>query len=140
MGDRNVYLPNTPGRGDSGNRKVIGVRSQPILTTDLALNRTVGLVTLPAGFVITGHTLVITDIDTNGTPTHAFTIGDSASANRLATTATTGQAGGTLTTLAATGLYYKVPADNTEIIMTTTTAAATAAAGTITYLVEGFME
>lgn len=140
MGDRNVYPLNQAGRGsEAGSRKVFGVRGAAVLTTDLALNRTIGLCVVPAGFVVTGHTLVISDVDTNGTPTHAFTIGDAASANRLATTATTGQAGGTLTTLAATGLYYKFPAD-TEVILTTTTASATAAAGTITYQLEGYME
>jgi hypothetical protein len=140
MGDRNLYALNQAGRGsEAGTRKVLGVRNATVLTTDLAVNRTMGLCTAPAGFVVTGHTLVISDIDTNGTPLHAFTIGDSASTNRLATTATTGQAGGTLTSLAAAGLYYKFTAD-TEIILTTTTAAATAAAGTITYQLEGYME
>lgn len=140
MGDRNVYALNQAGRGsEAGSRKVMSVRSAAILTTDLALNRTVGLVIVPAGFVVTSHTFVITDIDTNASPTHAFTIGDAGDTDRLATTATTGQAGGTLTALAATGLYYKYPAD-TEVFMTSTTAAATAAAGTITYLLEGYME
>lgn len=140
MGDRNVYPMNQAGRGsEAGSRKVHGVRAATVLTTDLALNRTIGLCIVPAGFVVTGHTLVISDIDTNATPAHDFVIGDAADPDRFATTATTGRAGGTLTSLAATGLYYKFPAD-TEIVLTTTTAAATAAAGTITYQLEGYME
>jgi hypothetical protein len=139
MGDRNVYPLNGPGRGDAGTRKVIGVRGAAILTTDLTLNRTVGLCVVPAGFVVTGHTVVVTDLDTGGSPAVAFTIGDAGDPDRLATAATTAQAGGTLTTLAAAGLYYKYTTD-TEIYWTTSTAAATAAAGTITYQLEGYME
>lgn len=140
MGDRNVYARNQAGRGsEAGSRKVFGVRSATVNTTDLALNRTLGLCVVPAGFVVTGHTLVISDVDTNGSPAVVFTVGDAGDTDRLATVATTGQAGGTLTSLASTGLYYKYPAD-TEVYLTITTAAATAAAGTITYQLEGYME
>lgn len=140
MGDRNIYPMNTPGRGsEAGSRKVISVRGAAVLTSDLALNRTIGLVVAPANFVVTGIRLVITDIDTNASPAHTFTIGDAADTDRLATTANTGQAGGTLTTLAATGDRYKFPAD-TEVFLTTTTAAATAAAGTLSFELEGYME
>ena len=140
MGDRNIYPLNTVGRGsEAGVRKVIPIRSAAILTTDLALNRTVGLLVAPAGFVVTGHTLVISDIDTNATPTHSFTIGIAGTPDLLATSATTGRTGGTLTSLAAAGLYFKFP-ENTEIVFTTTAAAATAAAGTVSYFLEGFME
>ncbi len=140
MGDRNVYAANQAGRGsEAGSRKVHGTRAATILTTDLAINRTVGLCVVPAGFVVTGATTVISDVDTNGTPTHAFSVGIAGTPALIHAIATTGQAGGTLTTLAAAGLYYKFPAD-TEVIMTTTTAAATAAAGTITFQLEGYME
>lgn len=140
MGDRNVYPLNQAGRGsEAGSRKVLGVRSAALLTTDLALNRTVGLCTAPAGFVVTGVSFVISDVDTNGTPTHAYSIGVSGTPALITAIATTGQAGGTNSTLAAAGLYFKFTAD-TEIIMTTTTAAATAAAGTCTFQLEGYME
>lgn len=140
MGDRNVYQPNGAGRGsEAGTRKVLGVRNQAILTTDLAVNRTIGLCVVPAGFVVTGATTVITDVDTNGTPTHAFSVGIAGTPALIHAIATTGQAGGTLTTLAAAGLYFKFAAD-TEVILTTTTAAATAAAGTLSFQLEGYME
>jgi hypothetical protein len=142
MGDRNVYGLNQAGRGsEAGARKVFGVRSAAVLTTDTAINRTIGLCTAPANFVVTGFTLVMPDVDSNGTPLHAFVLGDAALNNRLATTATTGQAGGTLTTLAATGLYFKYLAD-TEIILTTTVASATAQASAngLTFQLEGYME
>lgn len=140
MADRNAYLPNSAGAaGDARDMKTIGIRGQAILTTDLTLNRTVGLCIAPAGFVVQSFTFIITDVDTNASPTHAFVLGDAAVNNRLATTATTGQAGGTLTTLAATGANFQYQAD-TEIIMTTTTAAATPAAGTITFNLVGYVE
>lgn len=138
MGDRNVYARNQAGRGsEAGSRKVLGVRAATVLTTDLALNRTLGLCIVPAGFVVTGHTVVVSDMD-SGTAA-VFTIGDAGDTDRLATVATTMQAGGTLTTLASTGLYYKFPAD-TEVYLTMTTAAGTPVAGTITYQLEGYME
>lgn len=140
MGDRNIYALNGAGRGsEAGVRKVLGVRNAALLTTDLALNRTVGLCVVPAGFVVTGATTVISDVDTNGSPTHAFSVGILSTPALIHAIATTGQAGGTLTTLAAAGLYYKFPVD-TEVFMTSTTAAATAAAGTITFQLEGYME
>ncbi len=139
MGDRNVYPLNGPGRGDSGTRKVIGVRGATVLTTDLALNRTIGLCVAPAGFVITGVTTIVSDLDTNGTPLVQFTVGIAGTPALIHAAATTAQAGGTNTTLAAAGLYFKF-AQDTEIIWTTSTAAATAAAGTITFQLEGYME
>lgn len=139
MGDRNVYPLNMAGRGEAAQRQVLSVRSIPLLATDVALNRTVGLLIAPANFVVTGYTFIITDVDTNGSPTHAFSIGIAGTPALIAAIATTGQAGGTLTTLAAAGLYYKFAAD-TEVIMTSTTGAATAAAGTISFLLEGFIE
>lgn len=140
MGDRNVYARNQAGRGsEAGSRKVHGVRSATLLTTDVALNRTVGLCIAPAGFVVTGATLVISDVDTNGSPTHAYSVGITGTPALIFAIATTGQAGGTNSTLAAAGLYYKFAAD-TEVIMTTTTASATAAAGTVTFQLEGYME
>jgi hypothetical protein len=138
MGDRNVYSLNQAGRGsEAGSRKVFGVRSATVNTTDLAINRTLGLCVVPAGFVVTGHTAVVSDMD-SGTAA-VFTIGDAGDTDRLATVATNMQGGTTLTSLAAAGLYYKYLAD-TEIILTMTTAAGTAVAGTITYQLEGYME
>ena len=62
-----------------------------------------------------------------------------ASATGIATGATTGQAGGTNTTLAATGLNYEFTAD-TEIVWKTVAAAATAVAGTIQPRFFGYMK
>jgi hypothetical protein len=140
MGDRNIYPLNTAGRGsEAGTRKVLAVRNAPTLAADVALNRTVGLLVAPAGFVVTGFTFTISDVDTGGSPTHAFSIGVVGTPALIAAIATTGQAGGTLTTLAAAGNRFKFGAD-TEIIMTSTTGAATAAAGTVSFELEGYME
>jgi hypothetical protein len=49
-------------------------------------------------------------------------LGDAGDADRIAVAVNTGQAGGTLTTLAATGLLYQYTED-TDIVMTASTAA-----------------
>lgn len=138
MGDRNAYTqPQTGNQGFSRTMKTLG-GSYSLITTDLALNRTVGLMIVPKGFVLTSYSAIVTDMDTNGSPALVFTLGDAADPDRIATVATTAQAGGTLTSLASTGLNYEFTAD-TEIIWTTTTAAATAAAGTIGLRLVGYI-
>lgn len=139
MADRNAYTqPQVGNQGFSRTKKVLG-GPIALLTTDLAINRTVALMVVPKGFVLTSYNCIVPDMDSNGSPTLVFTLGDAASSNRIATVATTGQAGGTLSTLAAAGLNYEFTAD-TEIIWTTTTAAATAVAGTIELRLEGYMK
>lgn len=138
MGDRNAYVqPQVGSQGFARTMKAFG-GAVSLLTTDLALNRTTGLFTVPRGFVVTGIDVTITDVDTNGTPLVQFSIGDSGSAARLFAASTLGQAGGTSATLAAAGKFYEFPAE-TEIIMTCTAAAATAAAGTLTVLLFGYI-
>ncbi len=141
MANRNLYSqPQVGNQGFARTMKVLGTNgAQALLTTDLALNRTVGLFMVPKGFVLMSVIAVVTDIDTNGSPAVVFAIGDAVDDDRFITGATTGQAGGTNTTLAATGLYYEFPAD-TEIAWKTTTAAATAAAGTVNVFFTGFMK
>jgi hypothetical protein len=145
MGDRNVYTqPQVGPQGFAGTMKRFGtmVSNAPgaasLITTDLALNRTVGMFIVPRGFVLTSLSVTVTDLDTNGTPAIVFAIGDATDDDRFVTGATTAQAGGTNTTIAATGLRY-VFADDTEINWKTTTAAATAAAGTVYVDFFGYM-
>ncbi len=130
MALRNAYTqPQVGNQGFSRTMKCLGA-DVALVAADLALNATVALFVVPKGFVLTSLSVVVPDMDTNGSPTLAFSIGDAASAARFIATATTGQAGGTNTTLVAAGLNYEFTAD-TEIVWTTTTASATAAAGTI---------
>jgi hypothetical protein len=141
MGDRNAYRNNTAGINLSkGVRFVIAERNFTILPTDLALNRTIGLGVLPKNFVVTGARLILSDIDTNGTPTHQCTIGDSFNNARYVAATTIGQTGGTTSTLAPAGDLFKIPDDNYELLLTTTVASATAVAGTGSIFIEGFVE
>lgn len=139
MADRNAFTqPQGGPQGFARTMKCFG-DDIALLTTDLALNRTVGLYVIPKGFVLTSLSVVVPDLDTNGAPALVFHIGDAADPDRLIAAATTGQAGGTNTTLAATGLNYEFTED-TLILWTTATAAATAAAGTIKPRFFGFMK
>lgn len=110
-----------------------------LLTTDEVTGNTVALFRVPAGFVCDSIYLALDDIDSNGSPTVAVTLGDSGSANRFVASSTIGQAGGSTTTLAATGLYYKFTAD-TDILLTFGTGSATAVAGNCTCYMGGFID
>ena len=138
MADRIAYAqPQAGGQGFARTMKTFG-GAVALLATDPVTGNTVRLLKVPRGFVCTGVYLALTDIDTNGTPTVAVTLGDAASAARLVASSTIGQAGGSTTTLAATGLYYQFT-DDTDIVLAFGTGAATAAAGTATCYLSGFM-
>jgi hypothetical protein len=140
MADRNAYRqPQVGNQGFSRTMKCLG-DDVALVAADLALNATVALFVAPKGFVLTSLSVVTPDMDTNGSPTLTFAVGDAGDDDRfIATGATTGQAGGTNTTLAATGLNYEFTAD-TEIVWKTAAAAATAAAGTIKPRFFGYMK
>lgn len=138
MADRKAYSqPQVGGQGFARTMKCIG-DDVALVAGDLALNKTVGLFTVPKGFVLTSLSVVVPDMDT-GTPALVFAIGDKGLADRFISGATTAQTGGTNTTLAATGLNYEFTED-TEIVWKTTTAAATAAAGTVKPRFFGYMK
>lgn len=107
-------------------------------TADLVTGQVVAAFKVPAGFVATGIIAVATDMDTNGSPTLALSVGDSGSGTRHLSSSTIGQAGTTTQTLASTGLLYAYTAD-TDILVTATTGSATAAAGTLDLYLTGFM-
>lgn len=139
MADRSAWTqPQVGNQGFARTMKCYG-SDVALVAGDLALNVTTGLFVIPKGFVLTSLSVVVPDLDTNGAPAIVFDIGDAADPNRFIAGATTGQAGGTNTTLAATGLNYEFTAD-TEVVWTTTTAAATAAAGTIKPRFFGYIE
>lgn len=139
MADRNAFSqPQGGPQGFARTMKCFG-DDVALLTTDLALNRTTGIFVVPKGFVLTSLSVVVPDLDTNGAPALVFAIGDAADDDRFITAATTGQAGGTNTTLASTGLNYEFTED-TLIVFKATTAAATAAAGTIKPRFFGYMK
>lgn len=112
-------------------------RRVSLATTDLAVNSVVEAFVVPAGFTVTGIIAVASDMDTNGSPTLALSVGDSGSATRFLSSSNIGQAGTTTQTLASTGLLYAYTAD-TKILVTASTGAATAAAGTLDLYLIGF--
>lgn len=102
-------------------------------------NDDVGLFWVPAGAVVVGYTFSATDMDTNGSPTLAFDVGDSADEDRLISNSNLGQAGGITQTMLTTGFMYKFTA-RTQIRAYIRTAAATAAAGTIKFALSYFID
>jgi hypothetical protein len=138
MAPRVAYTqPQAGPQGFARTKKVYG-GTVNLLATDLALNAQTAICRVPAGFVLQNYTATLADVDTNGSPTVMVQLCDAASAARIMAASNIGQAGGTNTTLAATGLYYQFTAD-TDILLTASTAAATGAAGTATVYLEGFM-
>lgn len=139
MADRTAYRqPQAGPQGFARTMKCFGADID-LVTGDLALNKTTGIFVVPKGFVLTSLSCVVPDLDSNGSPALVFAIGDATDDDRFITGATTGQAGGTNTTLAATGLNYEFT-DDTEIVFKATTAAATAVAGTIKPRLFGYMK
>lgn len=138
MADRIAYRqPQTGNQGFARTMKTLG---GAVATTvaDTAVNRTTALFVAPKGFVCTGIYLALTDIDT-GTPAILVTLGDAVDDDRFVASSNIGQAGGSTTTLAATGLYYEFT-DNTEIVLKVATGAATGVVGTATSYMTGFMK
>lgn len=123
--------------GEARTVKTLGRRVN-MATGDLTTGNVVEAFIVPAGFTVTGIIAVASDMDTNGTPTVALSVGDSGSSTRFLSSSTIAQAGGTTTTLASTGLLYAYTAD-TKILVTATTGSATAAAGTLDLYLVGFV-
>jgi hypothetical protein len=106
-----------------------------IATGDLTLNTVIPLVRLPRGAVVHDLLISFTDMDTSGSPTLAFSVGDTGSTARFiaavtATAAATARAGNSATS-AATFAAHTAYTTETVISALVSTAAATAAAGTM---------
>jgi hypothetical protein len=94
------------------------------------LNDTYTMCKIPAGATILDVVLSSDDVDTNGTPTVKYDVGDSGSATRFISATTIGQAGGVARMDQKGGHLKAYTADDT-VIVKINTAAATFAAGTI---------
>ena len=94
---------------------------------------------MPAGAVVTGAVIAATDMDTNGTPTLAFDVGDDGDEDRIFAASTVGQAGTLSMAMARTGLLYKYAA-RTRIKAYVQAASATGAAGTLYVVVRYFVD
>jgi len=138
MATRTDFTQPQPGLlGEARTRKMFG-RRVTLGTTDLATGSVVEAFIVPAGFTVTGIIAVATDMDSNGSPTLAISVGDSGSSTRFLSSSTVGQAGTSTQTAASTGLLFAYTAD-TKILVTMTTGSATAVAGTLDLYLDGFV-
>src|SRR5262249_39993937 len=118
-------------------KKLFSGGTVTLIAADVVLNAQVAIMRVPKDFVLTNISATYGDCDTGATLSSK--IGDAGDDDRFMAAATTGQAGGSSTTLAGTGLNYQFPAD-TDILHT----AAVAAVGlgptpTISLVMEGYM-
>lgn len=101
---------------------------------------TIQFFTLPKNAVVQGYKVGATQMDSNGSPTLAFNIGDAGSATRLFSGVAVGRTSGgswigdTGAGATYTGVGYQFTAD-TQIVAVPSANAATGAAGTITLTV-----
>lgn len=130
--------PQQGGQGFARTQKHFG-RTVTIGTADNVTGNTVGAFMVPMGFVVTSIVAVATDMDSNGSPAMAISVGDAGSGVRYLSSSNIGQAGTSTTTVASTGLLFKNTAD-TEILVTITTQSATAVAGTLDLRLGGYMD
>lgn len=94
---------------------------------------------VPKYFRVIDAYLEATDMDTNGSPTLAFNIGDAGDVDRLFAATTAGQAAGVTRMTAVTGFGYRYD-DKTLLTGAPSTNAATGAAGTLALTVIGVVE
>lgn len=127
--------------GQGGSRAIVFDGVAVAMTTAMIdnANDEVELLTLPKGAVVVEVYFHATDMDTNGTPTLKFDIGDDGDEDRLIAATTVGQTASSTVSLATTGFMYKYAAA-TKIKAYVNTAAATAAAGTIYFGVQYFID
>lgn len=95
-----------------------------------SLNDLVQMMKIPAGATVVDMILDSDDLDSNGTPTMKFDVGDTTTAARFIAASTIPQTGGVVHTGVAAGTAYQYSAD-TWIYVKVNTAAATFAAGTV---------
>jgi hypothetical protein len=130
-----------PRIGQGASRDVIAAVAPVAVTTAMIdnTNDSIGLLWVPKGAVVLRASISGTDMDTNGTPTLAFNVGDSGSATRIFSAANVGQAGTLVTAMNVGAFLYKFTAD-TLITAAVSTAAATGAAGTLYFSIEYYVD
>ncbi len=126
---------------DSGGDRVVSI---PVdwSTAGAATNDTIELCDLPAGTALDDYVIQTDDIDSNGTPTAAFSFGEMNAAKTDVTTAyvtglTIGQTGGIAR--AVTGSTHRTSVAARTLGLKVTTGAATAALAAKTALVTLFL-
>jgi hypothetical protein len=103
MAPRIAYTqPQAGPQGFARTKKVFG-GTVNLVATDLVTTAQTSVMKVPAGFTLQSIYAASSDMDTNGSPTLAFNLGDSGSAARFLSASNIGQAGTSTTTLAAAG-------------------------------------
>jgi len=127
--------------GNGWGREIICATAIVAMTTAMLdnVNDDVGLFYVPAGAVIVGAMVSATDMDTNGSPTLAFDIGDSADEDRIFAASAVGQAATLSQAIARTAHLYKYTAE-TQIRAYIQAVSATPAAGTLTFSLFYFVD
>lgn len=127
--------------GQGWSRNIVTATAIVAMTTAMLdnVNDDVGLFYVPAGAVIVGATISATDMDSNGSPTLAFDIGDSADEDRIFAASQVGRAATLSSAIATTAHLYKYTAQ-TQIRAYIQAVAATGVAGTLTVSVQYFVD
>lgn len=130
--------PQAGGQGFARTKKVFGGPVVTLVAADVILNAQCAIARVPKGFVLQSYSLVLGDCDTGATL--ALKLGDAGDDDRIMAASTTGQAGGTVNTLAAAGTNYEYTED-TDILLTASTAAvALGPTPTALLTMEGYMK
>ena len=129
-----------PRVGQGHSRVVISRQAKIACTTAMvAVSQIVNVCWMPKGAVLLAARIASDDMDSNGTPTLAWHLGDSGSASRIFSASTVSQAGTLSLAFQPAALGYKWTAD-TLLFLTASTGAATAVAGNITVVLEYFVD
>lgn len=127
--------------GQGGSRNLVVDMVSVALTTAMIdnTNDAIELLQVPKGTVVVSVELRCTDVDTNGSPTIKWDVGDDGDQDRLIAAATVGQSAATTTALEATGFGYKYPTA-TKIKAFINTVSATGATGTLYFRITYFID
>src|SRR5882672_5470637 len=126
--------PQPGGQGFMRTAKCFG-RKVNLQAADLGAGGVVGMFKVPPFFLVLGAYGIVPKLD-NGTVALLFTLGDPGNSARYLTGNNVGQAGGTITTIAAAGFAFPTYLE-TEIQFTVTTPANLAAPGVFEYYLWG---
>lgn len=127
--------------GQGSSRNLVTDTVSVAITTAMIdnTNDEVELLWVPKGAVFDSAVLSATDMDTNGTPTLAFDVGDDSDEDRIFAASTVGQAGTLSTAFARTAHGYKWTAA-TKIKAYVQAVSATGAAGTLNFTIRYFVD
>lgn len=129
-------LAATVGHGMANNLKALEATVN--CTAALTTADTLRFFRPPRGFVVVMAQLESDDLDTGGSPTLTFNVGDAGDADRLFATSNVGQAGTAAVATVATGIFYEYDGA-TDVVAVPAANAATGAAGNVRLCLIGFI-